>query len=134
MLDGVYLTMFNKVRRAWVLIVASHVNSCCIKSISWRRELLQPLTQRVICTLPSSNYPLSKLSPSSQKTRIGNIMIDRKNSTRKLNCLQQFDCTVSDKQHAKLLEFFSSVHKNGSKVIKELMEEGSRVLGDKNVL
>ena len=91
-------------------------------------------TQRVIRTLPSSNYPLSKLSPSSQKTRIGNIMIDRKNLTRKLNRLQQFDCTVSDKQHAELLEFVSSVHKSGSKVIKELIEEGSRVLGDENVL
>ena len=63
-----------------------------------------------------------------------NIMIDRKNLTRKLNRLQPFDCDVSDKQHAKLLEFVSSVHKNGSKVINELIEEGNRVLGDESML
>ena len=53
---------------------------------------------------------------------------------RKLNRLQPFDCDVSDKQHAELLEFISSVHKNGSKVINELIEEGNCVLGDENVL
>lgn len=71
-------------------------------------------TQRVIRTLPSSNYPLSKLSPFSQKTQIGNIMIDRKNLTRKLNRLKPFDCDVGEKQDAELLEFVSTVHKNGS--------------------
>ena len=91
-------------------------------------------TQRVIRTLPSSNYPLSKLSSASQKTWIGNIMIDRKNLTRKLNRLQPFDCDVSDEQHAEPLDFVSSVYKNGSKVIKELIEEDNWILGDKNVL
>ena len=61
-------------------------------------------------------------------------MIDQKNLTRKLNGLKPFDCDVGEKQHAKLLEFVSTVHKNGSKVINELLEEGGRVLEDDNVL
>ena len=61
-------------------------------------------------------------------------MIDWKNLTRKLNRLKPYDCDVGEKQHAKLLEFVSTVHNNGSKVINELIEEGGRVLGDNNVL
>ena len=38
------------------------------------------------------------------------------------------------KQHAELLEFVSTVHKNCYKVINELIDEGGRVLGDDNVL
>ena len=112
---------------------------CCKSLLHDINQLAQRVAttsdaQRVIRTLPTSNYPLSKLSPASHKSRVANIIIDRKNLTRKLNRLAPFDCDVGDKQSAELLQLVSSVHKNGSKVINELIEEGSHVLGEENLL
>lgn len=91
-------------------------------------------TQRMSRTLPSSKYPLSKLSPASQKIRVTKVIVDRQNVVQKLNKLRPFDYEVNDKQHAELLQLTSAVHTIGSKVINELVEEGSRVLGEDNVL
>ena len=79
-----------------------------------------------------SNYPISKLSPTSQNKRISKLADERKNLTKKLNKLHPFECIVNDKEHAHLLELVSTIHKKGSKAIQELISEGERVLGSDN--
>lgn len=87
---------------------------------------------KVSRTLTSSNYPISKLSPTSQSKRISKLTDERKNLTKKLNKLQPFDCIVNDKEHANLLELVSTIHKKGSKAIRELISEGEQILGPDN--
>lgn len=118
----------------------SNVFNCC-KACKQLNHDIQQLVRRADATtdlqkqarlLPSSKYPLSKLSPVSQKKRITNITVDRKNLIRKLNRLQPFDCDVNDKQHYQLVQLVSSVNKTGSKVIQELIERGEALLGEGN--
>ena len=85
-------------------------------------------------TLPSSKYPISKLSPDSQKKRIASVMVERKYLISKINRLQKFDCTVSDKQNDELMQLVEAVNSTHSKVIEELIEEGNRQLGENNLL
>ncbi len=80
-------------------------------------------------TLPSSNYPIAKLSPVSQKVRVNKTIIERKDMSHKFSKLQPFDCEVNEKQSAELLQIVSEIDTNGSKVINELIEEGDRVVG-----
>ncbi len=58
--------------------------------------------QKMARTLPSSKYPLTKLSPVSQKVRMKKVMVERKNFAQKLKKLEPFDCEVSEKQDAEL--------------------------------
>lgn len=74
--------------------------------------------QKSARTFSSSKYPLSKLSPASQKKRVSNVTAERKILVRKLKRLKPYDCNVSDKQHHQLLELVTSVHNNGTKVIQ----------------
>lgn len=104
-----------------------------IKVLAQRADKITD-SQRRARTLPSSKYPLSKLSPASQKKRTTSTMVERKNLIRKVNKLQPFNCTVSDKQNDELLQLVTSVSKKGSKVIQELIDEGDKALGENNVL
>lgn len=84
--------------------------------------------------MPSSKYPVSKLSPESLKKRIKKTSVERQNLISKLNLLTRFDCEVSDKQHDELLKLVKSVNDKDSKVIQELINEGERQLGENNLL
>ena len=55
--------------------------------------------------LQSLRYPLSKLSPASQKTRINKTATERKNLAQKLKKVQSLNCEVHEKQH--MLNCFS---------------------------
>ena len=90
--------------------------------------------QRMSRTLPSSKYPLTKLSPVSQKTRMKKVMVERKNFAQKLKKLEPFDCQISEKQDSELLQIVSQIDKKGSKAIDEIIKEGDRVLGEDNLL
>ena len=104
-----------------------------IKQLEKRSEAVSD-TQRVMRTLPSSNYPLSKLSPVSQKARIANMTMERNSLVRQLKQLTPFECDVSDKQHSELLQMVALIHKKGTKVIDQLIEEGKHFLGEDSVL
>ena len=91
-------------------------------------------SQKRARTLPNSKYPLSKLSPASQKRRVASTIVERKNLMRKVSRLQPFNCDVSDKQHDELMQLVMSVSKSGSKVIQELIDEGDHILGENNLL
>ena len=90
--------------------------------------------QKIGRTLPNSKYPLSKLSPASQKVRVKKITDERKSLMHRIKKMQPFDCQVNDKQNAELLHLVSEVGKNGSKVIDELIREGDKILGEDNIL
>ena len=78
----------------------------------------------------SSNYPISKLSPASQLTRLSKANEQRKQYARKLKKLGKFDCDVSDKQHEELVQLVSVASK--SECVQELLAEGDRILGEDN--
>lgn len=82
----------------------------------------------------TSNYPLKYLSPSSKASRISRLTKERKNLSAKVSALAPFDCNVKDKQHAELLQFVKSVHKNGAKTIEQLCAKGDKILGQDNNL
>lgn len=75
-----------------------------------------------------SNYPISKLSPASQSTRLAKKDEQRKQSIKKLKKFDKYTCDVSDKQHSEILQLVSSV--KDSKAVQELIAEGDRVLGE----
>ena len=83
--------------------------------------------QRIARTLPSSNYPLSKLSPASQKKRVTKVIEERKNLVQKLNKLQPFECSINDRQHSELLQVVSAIQNKGSAAVKRLICEGDLV-------
>ena len=78
--------------------------------------------------LYTSKYPLSKLSPESQKKRMKNTTAERKQLISKVNHLTRFDCEVSEKQHDELLKMVTSINDKGSKALKELIAEGENRL------
>ena len=85
-------------------------------------------------SLPNSKYPLSKLSPESQKKRMKNTTVERKQLISKVNHLTRFDCEVSEKQHDELLKMVTSINDKGSKALKELIAEGENRLEESNLL
>ncbi len=101
---------------------------CDIDALA-KRARATTVEGRISRTLPSSNYQLSKLV--SQKTRMKNVMVDRKSSLKKLI---PFDCEVSEKQDSELLHIVSQINRKGSKVIDELIKNGDEVLGEDNLL
>ena len=91
--------------------------------------------QRIARTLPSSNYPLSKLSPASQKKRVTKVIEERKNLVQKLNKLQPFECSINDRQHSELLQVVSAIQNKGSAAVNQLICDGEAMLGaDNNIL
>jgi uncharacterized protein with von Willebrand factor type A (vWA) domain len=78
-----------------------------------------------------SKYPLTKLSLGSQKRHIKNIVADRKQLISKVS---RFDCEVSEKQHDELMRIVRSINDKGSKVIKEMIDEGEHQLEGNNLL
>ena len=91
--------------------------------------------QKLARTLPSSNYPLSKLSPASQKKRVTKVIEERKNLVQKLNKLQPFECYINDRQHNELIQLVSAIQIKGSATINQLISEGESMLGaDSNIL
>ena len=91
--------------------------------------------QKLARTLPSSNYPLSKLSPASQKKRVTKVIEERKNLVQKLNKLQPFECYINDRQHNELIQLVSAIQIKGSATVNQLISEGESMLGaDSNIL
>ena len=91
--------------------------------------------QRIARTLPSSNYPLSKLSLASQKKRVTKVIEERKNLVQKLNKLQPFECGINDHQHSELLQVVSAIMNKVSAAVNQLICEGEAMLGaDNNIL
>lgn len=88
--------------------------------------------QKIARTLPSSNYPLSKLSPASQKKRVTKVIEERKNLGQKLSKLQPFDCNINDRQHSELLQIVSAIQSKGSASVQQLICEGESMLGEDN--
>ena len=106
-----------------------HDIDCLVKRANTTAE-----SQKVARTLPSSKYPVSKLSPDSLRMRVKKASVERQNLISKINRLNRFDCDVSDKQHAELLKLVKSVNDKGSRVIQELINEGEHQLGENNLL
>ena len=82
--------------------------------------------------MPNFNYPLSKLSPASQKKRIAKVIEERKYLAQKLNKLQPFDCNINDCQHEELLQLVSGIQSKGSATVNQLITEAEQVLGPDN--
>ena len=100
-----------------------------------RRSEQTSEVQRIARTLPSSNYPLSKLSPASQKKRVTKVIEERKNLVQKLNKLQLFECNINDRQHNELIQLVSAIQNKDSATVSQLISEGESMLGaDNNIL
>lgn len=119
---------------------SSGYNNCCKQCKKLLHDIQQLVhrseqVQRIARTLPSSNYPLSKLSPASQKKRVTKVIEERKNLVQKLNKLQPFECSINDRQHSELLQVVSAIQNKGSAAVRQLICEGEAMLGaDNNVL
>ena len=125
--------------RQWIavaIIVASSARNCfmIIQQLVRRSEQTSEV-QRIARTLPSSNYPLSKLSPASQKKRVTKVIEERKNLVQKLNKLQLFECNINDRQHNELIQLVSAIQNKDSATVSQLISEGESMLGaDNNIL
>ena len=83
---------------------------------------------------PSSNYPISYLSPKSKAIRFERVTKSA-NVNTKLSRLAEFDFDVDEMQHNELLTMVGSVNRSGSKAIEELCSRGDELLGEgKNLL
>ena len=79
--------------------------------------------QKIGQTLPNSKYPLSKLSPESQKVGVKKITDERKSVMQRIKKMQPFDCEVNDKQNAELLHLVSEVGKMVQKLLTRSSEK-----------
>ena len=112
--------------------------NCCkpCKQLIHDIRQLQQKTEKISTPIRTSrhsagsNYPISKLSPASQSTRLAKKDEQRKQSIKKLKKLDKFTCDVGDKQHAEILQLVSSV--KDSKAVQELLAEGDCVLGEQH--
>lgn len=76
---------------------------------------------------------ISRLSPASQKVRRGKVTEERKQCIKKLKGLDKYQCDISDKQHAEIMQLVTTV--NDSEAVRQLIAEGDSVLGeDRNAL
>ena len=80
---------------------------------------------------PSSNYPISYLSPKSKAIRVERVVKEKKNLSAKVSALAAYDFNVDDEaQHDELLKLVRSVNTHGSKAIEELCGRGDKLLGE----
>ena len=80
-----------------------------ISQLQERTEIVSTPT-RLHCVTASSNYAISRLSPASQKIRRGNVAEERKQCIKKLRGLDKYQCDISDKQHAEIMQLVSTVN------------------------
>lgn len=99
-----------------------------------RKAISTTESERIMRISTTSNYPISKLSPASQKVRLAKIKHERNNSLTKINALTKFDYCLQDKQHAELLQLVSNIESKDSKCIQDLIREGDHLLGEDNNL
>ena len=83
--------------------------------------------------MPSSNYGLKYLAPSSKECRISRIIEERKCLKVKVQSLEPYNCNLSDKQHIEMLKLVKELNKN-SNVVRELCECGDKMLSNENNL
>lgn len=95
-----------------------------------KRAEKTPVDQWELRLRPSSNYPISKLSPASQKVRHSKIAYEKRQLFVKVNCIESDDYNLNDKQHNELLQIVKEIQRKGSESIKELIKKGQQAQGN----
>ncbi len=124
--------MFDRVLNPTVLTAAELVKCSYVIFTSYNK---QPRVYLHDCVREgrlsvNSKYPISKLSPASQMTRLSKSNEQRKHYATKLKKLGKLDCEVSDKQREELVQLVSAANK--SEYVKERLVKGDHTLGEDN--
>lgn len=78
--------------------------------------------EKIKRTLPSSNYPLSYLSPPSLKACLASGLKERKQKG-KAQRYTSYDINVEDATHGELLSLVSSIHHKSQGELEKLLQE-----------
>lgn len=98
-----------------------------IKKESQRRQSVTP-ERKARRVLPSSNYPISKLTPTTQRARINSIRIDRSKLAHTMKSNKKLlETSVNYSTHCELIELVSKIQRTSKEQLQTVMAEADAV-------
>ena len=79
---------------------------------------------------PSSNCPLSALSPASQKKRKSNLMKEREHNKKLLRKYEHTELTLDDEQSEEMGQIVNIINQNGSDALHNVFKEAKKRDGE----
>ena len=133
--NGIYQTITDSLVIMYCSTAANHVRNYTRIYVPYKKRAENTSDDQKKARLqPSSRYPVSKLSPSSQKIRHSKTVYEKRQLFAKVN-IESYDYNLNDKQHNELLQIVKEIQKKGSKSIQELIQKGEQAIrSDGNIL